>query len=260
MNHTCEVSGMALKEKMQMIGNWLFRWRSYPPLLVLGLALVGMRDFSYLGNSHTWDLVWEGFCLAVSFFGLGVRSFVIGYVPEGTSGRNTLMQKARSLNVTGFYSVVRHPLYLGNFFIWLGISLYVQNWLISVTCMLIFWLYYERITFAEEEFLRETFGEKFEKWADTTPCFFPDFRKWASPERAFSWKKVLKDEYSGFFAIIATFTFLEVVGDLIVKRKLIFDGVWCLIFLMGVSAYLILRTLKKKGVLEMPQHVRGEGM
>jgi len=247
---------MALKEETQTIGNWLFRWRSYLPLLVLVLALVGMRNFTYPGNSHAWDLVWEGFCLAVSFFGLGIRSFVIGYVPEGTSGRNTLVQKAQSLNVTGLYSVVRHPLYLGNFFIWLGISLFVKDWLISVTCMLIFWLYYERIIFAEEEFLREKFGGEFERWADATPCFFPDVRKWVSPERPFSWRKVLKDEYSGFFAIIATFAFLEVIGDFIVERKLIFDRVWCSLFLVGVSSYLTLRALKKNGVLEMPEHMK----
>lgn len=143
---------MALREEYERIGNWLFRWRSFLPLLVLGLALVGMRDFTYLGNAHKWDLVWEGFCLMVSFFGLGIRALVIGYVPEKTSGRNTLAQKAISLNVTGLYSIVRHPLYLGNFFIWLGISLFARHWLLSVTCMLIFWLYYERIIFAEEEF------------------------------------------------------------------------------------------------------------
>lgn len=241
---------MALREEYEKIGNWLFRWRSYLPLLVLGLVLIGMRDFTYLGNAHKWDLAWEGFCLMVSFFGLGLRAAVIGYAPEGTSGRNTLGQEALSLNVTGLYSTVRHPLYLGNFFIWLGISLIARHWLLSMTCMFIFWLYYERIIFAEEEFLRKRFGDEFQYWADRTPCFFPKLSLWRAPVNRFSWKKVLKDEHSGFFAIIATFAFLEVFGDWIVDGKLEIDWEWCFLFFIGLSIYLVLRTMKKRGLLE----------
>ncbi|MGC9453013.1 MAG: methyltransferase family protein, partial [Oceanipulchritudo sp.] len=46
----------------------------------------------------------------------------------GTSGRNTKQQVAYSLNTTGFYSVVRNPLYLGNFFMYLGIALFTHHW------------------------------------------------------------------------------------------------------------------------------------
>lgn len=241
---------MALREEHEKIGNWLFRWRSYLPLLMLGLALIAMRDFTYLRNNHNWDLVWEAFCLAVSFLGLGIRALVIGYVPEGTSGRNTRAQKARFLNVTGLYSIVRHPLYLGNFFIWLGISLFVHHWMLSLICVLIFWVYYEKIMFAEEEFLRKEFGEEYEAWADRTPCFLPRFRQWKPPSMTFSWKKVLKDEYSGFFAITAAFSFLEIFGDWITQRRLQLDWEWIILFLVGLTTYLTLLTMKKSRMLE----------
>ncbi|MBM4330872.1 MAG: DUF1295 domain-containing protein [Deltaproteobacteria bacterium] len=240
---------MALKEELEKAGIWLFRWRSYLPLLLTGIFLVGLRDFDYPGHNHDWDLLWETFCLLVSFFGLGIRVYVVGHTPEGTSGRNTGEQKTVSLNVAGLYSIVRHPLYLGNFFIWLGISLLVRLWWLSLLCALIFWLYYERIMFAEEEFLRNKFAREFEEWSNNTPCFIPRFNKWKRPTISFSLRKALKDEYSGFFAIIASFTFLEVVGDIIIKGTLKLDLQRVIIFFIGLSTYLILRTLKKKGLL-----------
>ncbi len=241
---------MALREDQERLGNWLFRWRSYLPLLMLGIALAGMRDFTYPGNNHNWDEAWEAFCLLISFGGLGIRSLVIGYVPEGTSGRNTQSQKALYLNVSGLYSIVRHPLYLGNFFIWLGISLYVRQWVLGLIFVFVFWHYYEKIIFAEEEFLRREFGEDYEHWASITPCIFPRFSQWISPDRPFSWKKVLKDEYSGFFAIIVTFTILEVISDWVVEGELKLDVEWGILLIAGLAIYVILRTMKKKGMLE----------
>ena len=80
--------------------------------------------------------------------------------------------------------------------------------------ILIFGLYYERIMFAEEEFLRNKFGKQFEEWAENTPAFIPNLSEWKPPSLPFSIRPVLKKEYQGFFAIIAIFTFLEVIGDL----------------------------------------------
>ena len=63
-----------------------------------------------------------------------------------------------TLNTSGLYSVVRHPLYLGNYLMWLGVALFSRTWWAPVIVSLVFWLYYERIMFAEEEFLRRQFG------------------------------------------------------------------------------------------------------
>jgi len=232
----------------------LFRWRSYLPLLLTGIFLVGMRDFKYLCHNHKWDLFWETSCLLVSFFGLGIRVYVAGHTQEGTSGRNTHEQKALFLNVTGLFSIVRHPLYLGNFFIWTGISMFVRLWWLSLLCVLIFWLYYERIIFAEEELLRRNFGKEFEEWSNDTPCFIPRFSKWKRPKISFSLTKAMKDEYSGFFGIIASFTFLKVVGNFMIKGTFEVDWHWVLMFFIGLSIYLILRTLKKKGLLNKASH------
>ncbi len=237
---------MQLKKEIEKTGNWLFKWRSYIPLLFIGIILTSIKNFKYLDNSHNIDQIWEIFCLTISFLGLGIRIYTVGYTPRGTSGRNTKRQKAEELNMTGFYSLLRHPLYLGNFFIWLGISMFVHNLWITVMIILIFWLYYERIMFAEEAFLSEKFGERYRIWADKTPAFLPSFKNWEKPCGSFSVKKVLSNENNSFFAIICSFTFLELLGDLFVEKKFYLDFMWAVIFSIGFVIYSILRILKKR--------------
>ena len=112
-------------------------------------------------------------------------------------------QVAESLNTTGLYSVVRHPLYLGNFLMWLGVALFPRSLSFVAAVVFAFWLYYERIMIAEEAFLRERFGERFDAWADRTPAFIPSLRRWTRPRLAFSLRKVLRKEYNGLLAVVA---------------------------------------------------------
>lgn len=237
---------MPLKEEFEKSGNWLFRWRSYLPLLLIGILMVGLREFEYPGQSEIMDDLWEIICLAISFSGLGIRIFTIGHTPKRTSGRNTSKQVADTLNTTGIYSLVRHPLYLGNFFIWLGISLFAHLWWLTLICILVFWVYYERIMFAEEAFLRNKFGSDYENWAGNTPAFIPKMRGWKKPDLPFSVKNVLKREYNGFFGIIIMFTLLEVAGDYFAEGRFELDLMWGIISGIGFTIFIILRTLKKK--------------
>jgi protein-S-isoprenylcysteine O-methyltransferase Ste14 len=181
---------------------------------------------------------------------MGIRVATIGATPKRTSGRNTASgQIADVLNTSGMYSMVRHPLYLGNFFIVLGISLFVRSWLTTLVVLLVFFIYYERRMFAEEEFLRRKFGTAYLEWAACTPAFIPRFANWRSPSLQFSLRKALRREYSGFFAIVASFTLLEILSDFFVEGKLELDPMWVVIFVVGLIAYTLLRTLKKKSSL-----------
>jgi protein-S-isoprenylcysteine O-methyltransferase Ste14 len=242
---------MALKGRFESAGNWLFRWRSFLPLLTIGIFLIAMRHFSYLRGEHSLDLLWEGISFAVSAFGEAIRVFTVGYTPKGTSSGTTRKPKASTLNTTGMYSVVRNPLYLGNLFIWIGVSMCTRSLFFVIAIILLFLLYYGLIILAEEKVLREKFGDTFDKWAQKTPPLFPRFRNWQKTPLPFSLKAVLKREYSTFFAIIAAFTCLEIGGDLLYSGKLEFDPVWVSIFLAGLCIYVVLRTFKKKGLLDV---------
>jgi protein-S-isoprenylcysteine O-methyltransferase Ste14 len=237
---------MALREEFVKAGNVLFRWRSYLPLLGFGLLLIGLKDYEYPGGSRRMDQIWDLSCLLLSFLGLGIRALALGFVPGGTSGRNTKNQIAEMLNTTGMYSIVRHPLYLGNAFICIGILLSIRSWWVTLVFLMIYWLYYERIMFAEEEFLRSKFSDAFVEWSEKTPAFLPKFKNWRSSGLPFSFKNVLKREYPCFFGIIASFVLLEIAEARIVEGKFGLDLIWIVIFAVGLITYITLRTLKRK--------------
>lgn len=244
---------MPLRETLEKQGKWLFRWRSYLPLLFLPILLIALRDTELL-KQVAGDLVddlWEVFCVAISFVGFFIRCLTVGYVPGGTSGRNTREQRADELNTTGIYSIVRHPLYFGNFIIFLGIILFVETWWFELVAILAFWLYYTLIMFTEEEFLRKKYGDSYIKWAENTPVFFPRFTKWREPALPFSFKNVLRREYSTFFAIIACFTFLDIGEDFFACGRFKLDWGWITLFSIGLIVYIILRTLKKLKILDV---------
>jgi len=237
---------MPLRDELCRQGNWLFRWRSYLPVLLLPLVFLDLRDFRYPLQSALLDRVWEFFCLTVSMLGLAVRALTVGCTPKGTSGRNTREQIAETVNTSGVYSVVRHPLYVGNYLMWLGIALFPRSWELPLIVTLVFWVYYERIMIAEEAFLEGKFGTAYREWAERTPAFLPRLRQWRPPNLPFSLRNVLGREFSGFFAVILIFTALEVVGDRLLFNRWILDPVWMWLFGLSTLLYLVLRTLKRK--------------
>ena len=214
---------MALIEEMELQGNKWFRYRSYIPLifLVVGIAVFTYNEWQHLSffdRNPQFKLPYGISCLVVSLLGLGIRIYTVGHTPANTSGRNTKAgQVADELNTTGIYSIVRNPLYLGNFLMWLGIAMLVANlWFVIAFCFL-YWIYYERIIFAEEQFLRRKFGDTYLEWAKVTPIFFPKFPSFKKPAYSFSWKKVLKKEKNGLAAIFIVFALFHLLEKLIDK-------------------------------------------
>jgi protein-S-isoprenylcysteine O-methyltransferase Ste14 len=241
---------MALIEEFDKSGNWLFRWRSFLPIVLYVLAtLVVMFELDH--HLPAFDLHWALICIAISMLGLVIRSITIGFTPKGTSGRNTKEgQVAEVLNTKGIYSAVRHPLYLGNYFMWLGIIIYVGNWWFTIVCTLLFWLYYERIMFAEEFFLRNKFGKAYLDWAAKTPAFWPGFKNWESAGWNFSMKNVLKREYSGFFATFLSFALLDMLKNFFhfgfTSWRNLITPFWLYSLIMALVVFIILRSLKKR--------------
>ncbi|MBP9038400.1 MAG: DUF1295 domain-containing protein [Candidatus Syntrophosphaera sp.] len=236
---------MEIQEEFEKTGNWLFRWRSYLPLVLIPLFLLAMEQYHYLNNSEESDNIWELICLLISFFGLSIRVWTVGCTPSRTSGRNTRSQIADTLNTTGMYSLVRHPLYLGNFLMILGIVLFTRHlWLILIY-ILLFVLYYERIIYAEEAFLKRKFGNDFIVWAKKTPAFIPKFNNYYPPAHNFNWKKALKNEYNGFAALLLSMFALELYGDWLIKHKIDLDLHWIILVGIAVFTWIMVRFLKK---------------
>jgi protein-S-isoprenylcysteine O-methyltransferase Ste14 len=240
---------MALIDEFQTQGAWLFRWRSYLPIIMLALIGVAFMSFDWPLNSYLLHEVWAYGCLGVSLVGFAIRIKTVGHAPARTSGRNSKHQVAAQLNTTGMYSILRHPLYLGNFFIGLGFSLVLLVWWLPLIYCLLFWLYYERIMFAEEAFLRQKFGDRYEQWAATTPAFLPRFRQWRRADLPFSFLSVLRREYTGLMVVILGHTGIEVVEHLVMDRRVVWEAFWATLLIGGVGLYFALRLLKKETTL-----------
>lgn len=215
---------MDLQNEFAKEGNFLFKYRSYLPIviLVIGIALY-IYQIVFLRNFPEQSSLYEVICLAIAFLGLAIRVYTLGFVAPKTSGRNTTKQIANSLNTTGIYSTVRHPLYLGNYFMWLGIVLFIGNYWFALTFTLAYWLYYERIMYAEEQFLKGKFGQEYTDWANMTPAFIPSFKNFVPPQGQFNWRKVLVQEKNGLLAIFLILAALEAF-ELYWKKDSHFDG------------------------------------
>lgn len=241
---------MALQEEFEKQGIWLFKYRGVLPIFIL---LIGVALFIYLKlnpdkfwfEETQYEIPWFYLSLTVSLFGLIIRIITVGYTPRNTSGRNTKEQVADTVNTKGIYSTVRHPLYLGNFFMWLGPALLTENFWFIVAFIFFYILYYERIMFAEEQYLRKKFGDTYLQWAARTPAFISSFKNFEKSQLFFSWKKVLKNEKTGIMLTFIIFTAMHIGGQYL-QNKDTFD--YIIIGLCGAAVlyYIIVKILSKQ--------------
>lgn len=242
---------MALQEDLTKQGNFLFRHRSFLPLilLVVGLAVkVYQERFNKLASETLIAEVLEGAALAVGLAGILIRVLTIGFAADNTSGRNTgAGQVADSLNTTGAYSLTRNPLYLGNYCMWAAIAMITGSMAFVLLFTLAFWIYYERIIFAEEAFLRDKFGERYLTWASQTPAFVPRLSGFKMPEMSFRWRKVLRQEKNGLLALLLLLCVFALVGDLAEGELSWQEERHSLTAAAGAAlAYLVLKALKSR--------------
>jgi protein-S-isoprenylcysteine O-methyltransferase Ste14 len=237
-----------IADSMARQGSWFFRWRSYVLLGFAPLVLLVVTEPEPIETvfGPTADTLFETACIALAFLGLAIRAYVVGYVPAGTSGRNTARQVADTLNTTGLYSLTRNPLYLGNAVIYMAIACFLQNVWFAVLMLLFLIVYLERIIATEEKFLAGKFGDAYRNWAAEVPAFFPRLDGWQAPDLPFSLRNVLRREYSGLFAIIAVFFVLDQSREYLAESKTAVDPNWLAALAIGALAYVLLRWAKKR--------------
>jgi protein-S-isoprenylcysteine O-methyltransferase Ste14 len=247
-----------LVDHLAKSGDGLFRWRSYLPLALLPLFLASLLEPRHRLPSHALDRAWEMACLLVAMMGLALRFLTIGTSPRGTSGRNTRAQKATVLNTTGPYSVIRHPLYVGNYLIALGLSCFPRAWFLPIIVTLAALLYYERIAAREEQYLEQQFGDEFRRWAAAVPAVIPAFRLYRPPALPFNGRVALAREFYGVSLLTTAFFVLRVAEDYSVSGRLTLNALWTALFVAGAAFFVVMRALKKCGLLaQRPEHRAG---
>ena len=239
---------MALVHSFESTGNKLFKYRGQIPivLFILSIPTIYLTDYQFIEGKPALEMLLLITCSVISFAGQIIRSIAIGTSNKHTSGRNTKEQVADALNTKGIYSTVRHPLYLGNYFMWIGIVIFTYNiWFVMVVSLL-FWLFYERIMFAEERFLERKFGQDYVEWSMKVPPFWPSRKNHIKTEIPFSMKTILRREYSGVTATIVGFVFVAFLRDWFTTGEPHFKIVYGIVLASGLFISLVLRTLKHK--------------
>lgn len=95
-----------------------------------------------------------------------------------------VIHKNRQLASTGAYSLVRHPLYLGNFLILVGFAIAGGNWIVMAVVAFFFLFYYPAAVRYEDHKLEGIFGDEWRAWSGNIPAMFPTSLKWKANHEA----------------------------------------------------------------------------
>jgi protein-S-isoprenylcysteine O-methyltransferase Ste14 len=128
---------------------------------------------------------------------------------------------------------------------WIGIVVFTFNWYFVVVVSLLYWVYYERIMFAEERFLERKFGQQYLEWASKLPAFIPKFSQFKKSNIPFSLVSVLRREYSGVLATVIGFVFVLLLRNFFEGNKVLVSESWLNVLAITTLVSLVLRTLKR---------------
>lgn len=184
---------------MVSIGNVLFRNRNwiFPSLLVF--VLLASRPIIFRGNEQLDRLLDFG-GLGLALLGQLLRALSIGLAYIKRGGKNKHVY-AESLVREGIFAHCRNPLYLGNVLIISGLAVIYNSTLFYLVAIPGSLLAYLCIIAAEEAFLREKFGEKYDVYCREVNRFIPSLRGFGRTLKAmpFDWRRFMRKDYGSVF-------------------------------------------------------------
>ncbi len=156
---------------------------------------------------HSWKKLAQktrvpvGTVLGILFLFLmhpSIRSLWIGGVIALAGGLLRLwaaghIEKARVLAQGGPYAFSRNPLYLGSFFMALGIIIAGQGYWLLLAFGAFFAIFYFPVMRAEEQELLQQHGDRFLEYSARVPLFFPAFSRTGQVSSVFLWSRVIRN-------------------------------------------------------------------
>ena len=143
-----------------------------------------------------------GGCIALA--GAFLRIWAAGHIEKG-----------RILTKGGPYALTRNPLYLGSFFMALGIIIAGQCYWLLLLFGGFFAVFYFPVMRAEEQELLQSHGEKFLEYSKSVPLFFPGLRKASLGSSTFLWSRVLRNRehhtFAGLILAVAILVLLQFI-------------------------------------------------
>ena len=172
------------------IGAVLFRNRSWLPVPFLLVALLAP------GTATIANWVIGGLLVV-----LGEWVRMAGVAAAGTATRRR-SRNVQRLVTYGIFGWVRNPLYVGNFFIWMGfVVISGVLWFLPVA-IVIFAVEYMLIVAYEEGVLESIFGQEYLDYKRTTPRWIPRPPKHPTSGPV-DWNEAWRSETSTFLQYVA---------------------------------------------------------
>jgi protein-S-isoprenylcysteine O-methyltransferase Ste14 len=152
--------------------------------------------------------------LAIALFGQAIRSATVGleYIIRGGRDHQVYAEK---LVTGGIYSHVRNPMYVGNFFLLIGLAVASNSWVFVLAGIPIAALTHVLIVAAEEDFLRGKFGAEFDAFCARSPRWVPRLSglRTTFHGMTFNWRRVLVKEYQkpvDWLVLLAVVTIVKI--------------------------------------------------
>lgn len=236
---------------MIAIGNFFFKYRNFLFIfLYLALFIPSAKLFneSFLGEKYYWWPIIIGLFITIS--GQAIRGLTIGlaYILRGGKDKKVYAEK---LVTEGIFDHCRNPLYVGNILMLLGVGI-LSNSLIYVCIIIPLFLFiYQAIVLAEENFLRNKFGDQFNAYCNRVNRWLIDFKGLGKTfySMQFNAKRWILKEYNTQFVWLAGITLILLLEyPQITNYDTDYRNTILVILLIILTLiYLTVRFLKKTG-------------
>jgi protein-S-isoprenylcysteine O-methyltransferase Ste14 len=188
-----------------MLGRVLFTYRSFVPVPI-ALVLVFVH---YGATAASWVPAVGVLLVAL---GQGVRLWAVRHI--GTISR-TRANRYGPLISDGPYALVRNPLYIGNFCLWIGFVVWSRLlWMLPVA-VAIFQFEYVAITGFEASLLREKYPEAYAQYAAAVPAWIPRLANLPdalASRGSHPWREVFFSERGTLIAVVVMAALLLLKG------------------------------------------------
>jgi len=190
----------------------LLAWIGAPLLIYFSR----MTDFSY-----RWGAV-------LMILGELIRIWSLGFMEK----------KEAKLATSGPYAFVRNPLYIGNFFLGLGVIVITANWIMTLVFLIGFFAIYLGTIRHEEEALRKLLGKPYEEYCKNVPALFPRLTPYVAPEKtSFDWKRAFKHhEYVTLLGVALALCGIHLYDELLIEKDTVVSqsGLIAVISILGL--------------------------
>ena len=238
---------------MITLGNFFFKYRNFLFIfLYLLLFIPSPPLFSPTRFGPNYWLFPMIIGLLITISGQLIRGATIGLAYIIRGGKDGKVY-AEELVTEGIFNHCRNPLYVGNILMLLGVGIISNSLIYVIVIMPVFIFIYHTIVLAEENYLRNKFGESFNAYCKRVNRWLPSVSNITGTFKSmkFKWKRWILKEYNTQFVWLSGITLIlllrypQITNNNLQLRNLLSVTIISVLLVL----YFFVRYLKKSGRL-----------